>query len=128
MTGKAELRYDWPIGTPADDVLDRILEKSAGAQPANTAAPTEAGATVETPHAESTHPDGMDAPQESEQESEHVSENAEPGTEPPTKRRGFGHGRIASWSWRAWQFFIAQTFSSVTRRIVSLNIAGLLAL
>ena len=29
---------------------------------------------------------------------------------------------------RVWQFFIAQTFSSVTRRIVSLNVAGLLAL
>jgi two-component system sensor histidine kinase ChvG len=29
---------------------------------------------------------------------------------------------------RAWQFFVAQTFSSLTRRIVSLNVAGLLAL
>jgi two-component system, OmpR family, sensor histidine kinase ChvG len=29
---------------------------------------------------------------------------------------------------RAWQFFLAQTFSSLTRRIVFLNVAGLLAL
>jgi hypothetical protein len=29
---------------------------------------------------------------------------------------------------RGWQFFIAQSFSSLTRRIVSLNVAGLVAL
>jgi len=29
---------------------------------------------------------------------------------------------------RAWQFFVGQSFSSLTRRIVSLNVAGLLAL
>ena len=29
---------------------------------------------------------------------------------------------------RVWQFFISQSFSSLTRRIVSLNVAGLLAL
>jgi two-component system sensor histidine kinase ChvG len=29
---------------------------------------------------------------------------------------------------RAWQFFVAQSFSSLTRRIVSLNVAGLVAL
>ena len=29
---------------------------------------------------------------------------------------------------RAWRFFVAQSFSSLTRRIVSLNVAGLLAL
>src|SRR5581483_7527708 len=28
----------------------------------------------------------------------------------------------------AWQFFVTQSFSSLTRRIVSLNVAGLLAL
>ncbi len=36
--------------------------------------------------------------------------------------------RIAGWLQRAWQFFITQSFSSLTRRIVSLNVAGLLAL
>ena len=29
---------------------------------------------------------------------------------------------------RGWQFFVAQSFSSLTRRIVSLNVAGLVAL
>ena len=36
--------------------------------------------------------------------------------------------RIGGWLQRAWQFFITQSFSSLTRRIVSLNVAGLLAL
>ncbi len=39
-----------------------------------------------------------------------------------------GLGRVADLLRRVWQFFITQTFSSVTRRIVSLNVAGLLAL
>jgi two-component system, OmpR family, sensor histidine kinase ChvG len=36
--------------------------------------------------------------------------------------------RIFGWLQRAWQFFITQSFSSLTRRIVFLNVAGLLAL
>jgi two-component system sensor histidine kinase ChvG len=38
--------------------------------------------------------------------------------------------RGGAWYWlrRAWQFFVAQSFSSLTRRIVSLNVAGLVAL
>jgi two-component system, OmpR family, sensor histidine kinase ChvG len=36
--------------------------------------------------------------------------------------------RIVSWVQRAWQFFIILTFSSLTRRIVFLNLAGLVAL
>ena len=36
--------------------------------------------------------------------------------------------RIGELLRRAWQFFITQSFSSLTRRIVSLNVAGLLAL
>jgi two-component system sensor histidine kinase ChvG len=39
-----------------------------------------------------------------------------------------GLGKIADLVRRAWQFFITQSFSSLTRRIVSLNVAGLLAL
>jgi two-component system, OmpR family, sensor histidine kinase ChvG len=42
------------------------------------------------------------------------------------KQRGLG--RLGDWARRAWQFFITQSFSSLTRRIVSLNVAGLLAL
>jgi two-component system sensor histidine kinase ChvG len=44
------------------------------------------------------------------------------------RRRSFGLTRIGGWLLRAWQFFITQSFSSLTRRIVFLNVAGLLAL
>jgi len=41
----------------------------------------------------------------------------------------FGHGsRIAGLLRGAWRFFVTLSFSSLTRRIVSLNVAGLLAL
>jgi two-component system sensor histidine kinase ChvG len=39
-----------------------------------------------------------------------------------------GVSRIASMARRAWRFFVSQTFSSLTRRIVFLNVAGLVAL
>jgi two-component system, OmpR family, sensor histidine kinase ChvG len=39
-------------------------------------------------------------------------------------RDSYAHNII----WHAWRFFAVQTFSSVTRRIVSLNVAGLVAL
>jgi two-component system sensor histidine kinase ChvG len=42
---------------------------------------------------------------------------------PPAEAGGVRH-----WLRRAWQFFVAQSFSSLTRRIVSLNVAGLVAL
>jgi two-component system sensor histidine kinase ChvG len=45
---------------------------------------------------------------------------------PPLRRRGFR--RIADWLRRAFHFFVAQSSSSVTRRIVTLNVFGLLAL
>ncbi len=35
---------------------------------------------------------------------------------------------IREFAYRAWQFFVNQSFSSLTRRIVFLNVAGLLAL
>jgi two-component system sensor histidine kinase ChvG len=44
------------------------------------------------------------------------------------KGLGKGFGRAGDWLRRAWQFFITQSFSSLTRRIVFLNVAGLLAL
>ena len=37
-------------------------------------------------------------------------------------------GGVRYWLRRAWQFFVEQSFSSLTRRIVSLNVAGLVAL
>jgi len=42
--------------------------------------------------------------------------------------RAHGIARVGDWLRRAWQFFITQSFSSLTRRIVFLNVAGLLAL
>ncbi|HTH34903.1 MAG TPA: sensor histidine kinase [Xanthobacteraceae bacterium] len=49
------------------------------------------------------------------------------GEAPPSPRR-HGLGRIGDWLRRAFQFFVAQSSSSVTRRIVTLNVFGLLAL
>ncbi len=39
-----------------------------------------------------------------------------------------GFARITDWLRRSWQFFVSQSSSSLTRRIVVLNVAGLLAL
>ena len=46
--------------------------------------------------------------------------------EPRPQPRGFA--RVGDWLQRAWQFFITQSFSSLTRRIVVLNLTGLVAL
>jgi two-component system sensor histidine kinase ChvG len=51
--------------------------------------------------------------------------------EAPEAPRAARHGvitKVAAWLGWAWQFFLTQSFSSLTRRIVSLNVAGLLAL
>jgi two-component system, OmpR family, sensor histidine kinase ChvG len=86
------------IGTPADDVLDRTAEIATAARRAD--ASTEVEAQIKS--------DALDA----------------------APARGLSHGlaRIAGWWHRAWQFFITQSFSSLTRRIVFLNVTGLLAL
>ena len=46
----------------------------------------------------------------------------------PASPPNSGLRRVGGLLRHAWQFFIAQSFSSLTRRIVSLNVAGLLAL
>jgi two-component system sensor histidine kinase ChvG len=48
--------------------------------------------------------------------------------EASARTRFYGFARIGDWLQRGWQFFITQSFSSLTRRIVFLNVAGLLAL
>jgi two-component system sensor histidine kinase ChvG len=53
---------------------------------------------------------------------------AETRGETPAPVAHHGLGRIGDLLRRAWQFFITQSFSSLTRRIVSLNLAGLVAL
>ena len=46
----------------------------------------------------------------------------------PRSRRSIARAGCAASRSCAWQFFVSQSFSSLTRRIVSLNVAGLLAL
>jgi len=58
------------------------------------------------------------APVESQAEAEAFGEAAAPR----------GLTRVGDWLRRAWQFFVSQSSSSLTRRIVVLNVAGLLAL
>jgi two-component system, OmpR family, sensor histidine kinase ChvG len=48
--------------------------------------------------------------------------------ESPARAGRYGFARVGDWLQRAWQFLTTQTFSSLTRRIVVLNVAGLLAL
>jgi two-component system sensor histidine kinase ChvG len=65
-----------------------------------------------------------------------IDTQAEPQVETPIesgdldegRRRPHGLARVSDWLRRAGQFFISQGFSSLTRRIVLLNVAGLLAL
>jgi two-component system, OmpR family, sensor histidine kinase ChvG len=86
------------IGTPADDVLDRTAET--------------AGPDSEAPQSTS------------------VDAAIEAGTldDAPARVRVRGFARMGRWLQQAWQFFITQGSSSLTRRIVVLNVAGLLAL
>jgi two-component system sensor histidine kinase ChvG len=93
--------------TPADDVLDRTAERASAASEAS-----EASMEAE-PRAENLI--------ESQAESAGLDE-AELRPQP----RGFA--RVGDWLQRAWQFFITQSFSSLTRRIVVLNLTGLVAL
>jgi two-component system sensor histidine kinase ChvG len=86
------------IGTPADDVLDRTAEIVEAEKKASQSTPVES--QIEA--------DGLD--------------------EASVRARPRGLARVSHWLQRAWQFFVTQTFSSLTRRIVFLNVAGLLAL
>ncbi|HXQ83185.1 MAG TPA: sensor histidine kinase [Xanthobacteraceae bacterium] len=91
------------IETPADDVLDRTAE-TAGA------------AAAQKP---------SDASKEASAEAEHHVETA---SLDEAQARPRGLARVADWLQRAWQFFITQSFSSLTRRIVVLNVTGLVVL
>lgn len=62
------------------------------------------------------------------QSPEIVSQIAADGLDEAVAPRPRGFARIGSWAQRVWQFFITQSFSSLTRRILFLNIAGLVAL
>jgi two-component system sensor histidine kinase ChvG len=90
------------IETPADDVLDRTAETERAEARAAKAAQAESQAEN---HAET---DGLDEAQ------------AQP------QHRGLA--RLGGWAQRTLQFFAAQSSSSLTRRIVVLNLTGLVAL
>ncbi len=92
------------IETPADDVLDRIAERAGSASETSM----EAEPRVETLIESQADSAGLDE------------------TELRLQARGIA--RINDWLQRAWQFFISQSFSSLTRRIVVLNLTGLVAL
>ena len=105
--------------TPADDVLDRTAETArAGTQ---GRAPTDVGTPGVPDHIPLSPDAGIQAD---------ALGDARPDAENEVELRAAhrGIGRIGDWSQRAWQFFVAQSSSSLFRRIVSLNLAGLLAL
>jgi two-component system sensor histidine kinase ChvG len=88
------------IETPADDVLDRTAESDRA----------EAGASNEA-HAEAL-----------------VENHAETDSLDEAQPRRRGLARLGFWAQQTFQFFVAQSSSSLTRRIVVLNITGLVAL
>ncbi len=98
------------IETPADDVLDRTLESTKATARAPGMVPAEAETQVEK-EAES-----------------HAAARAESDGLEESRARPHGLARIGDWLRRGWQFFITQSFSSLTRRIVVLNLTGLVAL
>jgi two-component system, OmpR family, sensor histidine kinase ChvG len=69
--------------------------------------------------------DGRDHVLDRTAEVSSVVDEAERHEEAPVGTRDTG---LRKFAYRAWQFFVNQSFSSLTRRIVFLNVAGLLAL
>jgi two-component system sensor histidine kinase ChvG len=105
------------VETPADDVLDRTAEAAEAekiAGPEGGGANGAAGKPATRGDASAIET-ATDAPAVVEAED----------AAPPEVRQPFQFG---AWLQRAWQFFITQSSSSLTRRIVVLNVAGLLAL
>ena len=56
------------------------------------------------------------------------SAEAESPAAPPSRAARKRFGAILRWARSSWQFFVRQSFSSLTRRIVILNLAGLVTL
>ncbi len=105
------------IRTPANDVLDRTAETARAGAQAHQANNVE-------PHRGSD--DGSLSAGASIQSQTRSDVESESGGDVSVARRGIA--RVGHWLRRALQFFVAQSSSSLTRRIVSLNVAGLLAL
>ena len=98
------------VGTSANDVLDRTVENARAVAAAQ--APENAGVQPDS-GAENLFASGQ-------------TEAEADGVEGPPAPRGLA--RIRNWPRRALLFFTAQSSSSLTRRIVVLNVFGLLAL
>jgi two-component system, OmpR family, sensor histidine kinase ChvG len=114
------------IRTPADDVLDRIAELARAGNEAQTpnAAAAEGGAPGD--HAvDSGKLSSADSLTEPRTEAAADADASSKGSQ--RSLRG-GVVTVGEWLRQAWQFFITQSFSSLTRRIVFLNVTGLLAL
>src|SRR5579862_1412166 len=92
------------IETPADGVLDRTVERPAS----EPSASMEAEPRIENQLESRADGVGLD--------------------DTETRPQPHGIARLGNWVGRAWQFFITQSFSSLTRRIVVLNLTGLVAL
>ena len=100
-----------PTETPADDVLDRTID-SAG---------PEAQVSGETVSKET-------APHIGDRSGDRLDGHAErPGLDDGAVRIG-GLARLRGWLTRGVQFFVTQSSSSLTRRIVVLNVTGLVVL
>jgi two-component system sensor histidine kinase ChvG len=102
------------IETPADDVLDRTAYDAAQAR-----APNRHGDPAVSGD------DARLSPSATPDDAETSSERTDEGD---SAVRPHGLRRVGDWLRNAWQFFVAQSSSSLTRRIVTLNVAGLLAL
>ena len=92
------------IKTPADDVLDRTAE-SAG--------------PVERPRLDEAEPRSREPGRRPQSDGLDEATRARNRTASPG---------VGDWLHRAWQFFVTQSSSSLTRRIVVLNLTGLVAL
>jgi two-component system, OmpR family, sensor histidine kinase ChvG len=98
------------IETPAGDVLDRTIDSaSAEAEASREAVVKEAAQTV----------DRIDG---------RTDDSAEPHGLDEAAAQPRGMARLRDWIARAAQFLVAQSSSSLTRRIVVLNVTGLVVL
>jgi two-component system sensor histidine kinase ChvG len=106
------------IETPADDVLDRIAERAGPEGQTANDAPKDATAAA----------DSLGGSPGATHAGDHAGDHADMAglDEAPPRRRGLA--RIGDWLHRSLQFFVTQSSSSLTRRIVVLNITGLVAL
>jgi two-component system, OmpR family, sensor histidine kinase ChvG len=108
------------MATPADNVLDRTAETERAGTEAQVQTPEVGTEQVEAERAEARQVASLQAAASTESDTLDESGAASPVRSALRRIRG--------WLQRAWAFFVTQSFSSLTRRIVFLNVTGLLAL